>query len=58
MTRAGQQADLVVSVDCPRELRLCRQDERDGEAMRWKGETVWMPEEETVCAGSGSHGAG
>lgn len=38
--------DLVVWVDCPRELRLRRGIERDGEAMRWKWETVWMPEEE------------
>lgn len=38
--------DLVVWVDCPREWRLCRGIERDGEAMRSKWETVWMPEEE------------
>jgi len=38
--------DLVVWVDCPREMRLRRGIERDGEAMRWKWETVWMPAEE------------
>ena len=38
--------DLVVWVECPRDLRLRRGIERDGEAMRWKWETVWMPEEE------------
>jgi dephospho-CoA kinase len=38
--------DFVIWVDCPRELRLRRGIERDGEALRWKWETVWMPEEE------------
>jgi uridine kinase len=38
--------DFVVWVDCPREVRLRRGIERDGEAMRWKWETVWMPDEE------------
>jgi hypothetical protein len=38
--------DLVVSVDCPRELPLRWGIERDGEAMRSKWETVWMPEED------------
>lgn len=38
--------DLVIWVECSRELRLRRGVERDGEALRWKWETVWMPEEE------------
>jgi uridine kinase len=38
--------DFVVWVECPRELRLRRGLERDGEALRWKWETVWMPEED------------
>jgi uridine kinase len=38
--------DLVIWVECPRELRLRRGIDRDGEALRWKWETVWMPEEE------------
>jgi uridine kinase len=38
--------DLAVWVECPRELRLRRGIERDGESLRWKWETVWMPEEE------------
>jgi uridine kinase len=38
--------DLVIWVECSRELRLRRGIERDGEALRWKWETVWMPEEE------------
>jgi uridine kinase len=42
----GQVWDLVIWVECSRELRLRRGVERDGEALRWKWETVWMPEEE------------
>jgi uridine kinase len=42
----GEVWDLVAWVDCPRDLRLRRGIERDGEAMRWKWETVWMPEEQ------------
>jgi uridine kinase len=38
--------DLTIWVECSRELRLRRGIERDGEALRWKWETVWMPEEE------------
>ena len=38
--------DLVIWVECPRELRLRRGIERDGEARRWTWETVWMPDEE------------
>lgn len=38
--------DLIIWVECSRELRLRRGIERDGEALRWKWETVWMPEEE------------
>jgi uridine kinase len=39
--------DFVIWVECPRELRLHRGIERDGEGLRWKWETVWMPEEES-----------
>jgi uridine kinase len=42
----GQVWDLIIWVECPRDLRLRRGIERDGEALRWKWETVWMPEEE------------
>jgi uridine kinase len=42
----GQVWDLVIWVECSRELRLRRGVERDGEALRGKWETVWMPEEE------------
>ena len=38
--------DLVIWVECARELRLQRGIERDGESLRWKWEAVWMPEEE------------
>jgi uridine kinase len=38
--------DFVIWVECPRELRLRRGIERDGEELRWKWETVWMPEED------------
>ena len=38
--------DLVIWVECPREVRLRRGVERDGEALRSKWETVWMPEED------------
>ena len=42
----GPAWDLVIWVECPSDLRLRRGIERDGEAMRWKWEKVWMPEEE------------
>jgi hypothetical protein len=42
----GSVWDFVVWVECPRDLRLRRGIERDGEALRWKWETIWMPEEE------------
>ena len=42
----GPAWDFVIWVECPRELRLSRGIERDGEALRWKWETVWMPEED------------
>jgi YD repeat-containing protein len=42
----GSVWDFVVWVECGRDLRLRRGIERDGEALRWKWETVWMPEEE------------
>jgi uridine kinase len=42
----GSVWDFVVWVECPRDLRLRRGIERDGEVLRWKWETVWMPEEE------------
>jgi uridine kinase len=38
--------DFVVWVECPRDLRLNRGIERDGERLRWKWERVWMPEED------------
>ena len=38
--------DFVVWVECPRGVRLRRGIERDGGALRWKWETVWMPEED------------
>ncbi len=37
---------VSVWVDCPRDLRLKRGVERDGEAMRSQWEDVWMPEED------------
>jgi uridine kinase len=48
--------DLIVWVECPRDLRLRRGIERDGEAMRWKWETVWMPEEEEYVRTQGPIG--
>ena len=38
--------DLRVWVDCPRELRLTRGLQRDGEAARRKWEQDWMPSED------------
>jgi hypothetical protein len=42
----GSVWDFVVWVECARDLRLRRGIERDGEALRWTWETLWMPEEE------------
>jgi uridine kinase len=42
----GPAWDFVIWVECSRELRLSRGIERDGEALRWKWETIWMPEED------------
>jgi uridine kinase len=41
---------LTVWVQTPRELRLKRAIERDGEGMRWNWEQVWMPSEEAYAA--------
>jgi uridine kinase len=41
---------LTIWVDAPREVRLARGIERDGEAMRWNWEQVWMPSEERYAA--------
>jgi uridine kinase len=51
-TRAevGTPWDLTVWVEAPREVRLARAIERDGEAMRWVWEEVWMPSEEAYAA--------
>lgn len=38
--------DLRIWVDCPRELRLLRGLERDGEAARRRWEEDWMPSED------------
>jgi uridine kinase len=38
--------DYKIWVDCPREIRLKRGLERDGEAMRGKWEDDWMPAED------------
>jgi uridine kinase len=50
-TRAevGAPWDLTIWVDAPREVRLGRAIERDGEAMRWVWEQVWMPSEESYA---------
>lgn len=41
---------LTVWVDTPREERLRRAVERDGEAMLWHWLDVWMPQEEAYAA--------
>jgi uridine kinase len=46
---AGAPWDLTVWVEAPRALRLARAIERDGEAMRWVWEQVWMPSEEAYA---------
>jgi uridine kinase len=38
--------DLKIWVDCPREIRLKRGIERDGDAMRENWENIWMPAED------------
>lgn len=47
MTRKelGVPWDVTVWVECPNDLRLARGVERDGESMRDKWVSVWMPEE-------------
>jgi uridine kinase len=45
--------DLTVWVETPREVRLARGVARDGEAMRWKWEEVWQPEEDRYVAEQG-----
>lgn len=42
--------DLTIWVEAPRELRMARAIERDGEAMRWVWEESWMPSEEAYAA--------
>lgn len=42
--------DYKIWVECPREIRLMRGIERDGEAMRGKWENQWMPEEDFYAA--------
>lgn len=37
---------VSIWIDCPRDIRLKRGVERDGEAMRSRWEDVWMPEED------------
>jgi uridine kinase len=41
---------LTIWVQAPRELRLIRAIERDGEGMPWNWEQVWMPSEEAYAA--------
>ncbi|MGH3263763.1 MAG: uridine kinase family protein [Trebonia sp.] len=41
---------LTIWVQAPREPRLRRAIERDGEAMRWHWEQVWMPSENAYAA--------
>lgn len=41
---------LTMWVRAPREARLRRAIERDGEGMRWHWEQVWMPSEERYAA--------
>ncbi|MEO8887695.1 MAG: GNAT family N-acetyltransferase [Jatrophihabitantaceae bacterium] len=41
---------LTIWVRTPRELRLARAIERDGEGMRWNWEQVWMPSENAYAA--------
>lgn len=38
--------DYKIWIECPREIRLARGIERDGEAMRGKWENEWMPDED------------
>ena len=38
--------DFKIWVDCPREIRLKRGIERDGETMRETWENIWMPAED------------
>lgn len=41
---------LTIWVDAPRELRMVRAIERDGEGMRWNWEQVWIPSENRYAA--------
>ena len=46
----GDPWDVAIWVDCPRELRLARGIDRDGEAMRSTWIDKWMPEEDEYIA--------
>jgi dephospho-CoA kinase len=46
----GDPWDLTIWIDCPRETRLARGVQRDGESNRWKWEKVWIPEEDEYFA--------
>lgn len=49
-TEAAVPWDLTIWVEAPRDLRLVRAIERDGESMRAVWEEIWMPSEEAYIA--------
>ena len=49
-SEVGDQWDVKVWINCPRDRRLARGILRDGEVDRWKWESVWIPEEDDYFA--------
>ncbi len=49
--------DFRIWVECPREVRLARGIARDGEGMRKRWESEWMPMEDTYVEGHRPHEA-